>query len=763
MILRGMTLLTLFLCAQSAAPPFSCDSSKLPLCDARLPIGARVKDLVSRLSLDEKIQQLVNTAASIPRLNISAYEWWSEALHGISRHGKGINFGAGPVKSATMFPQVILTAASFDANLWYRVAQAIGEEGRAVYNAGQAKGLTFWAPNINIFRDPRWGRGQETPGEDPLVAGKYSVAYVRGIQGDSFEGGELKDGRLKASACCKHYTAHDLDNWKGVTRYVFDAKVSKQDLADTYQPPFRACVEEGRASGIMCAYNRVNGVPSCADYNLLTETARKQWGFQGYIVSDCDAVAVIHDQQGYAKQPEDAVADVLQAGMDIDCGSYLLKHTNSAVARNKTLEQHIDRALTNLFSIRIRLGLFNGDPSKLEYGKISPAQICSKAHLDLALEAAQSGIVLLKNDAKLLPFQKAHQNASIAVIGPHANSTEPFLGNYEGFPCGNTTILEALQKYNSLSTVRYHPGCESVNCTSDRLIDEAVSVAKEADYVVMVMGLDQTIEREKLDRLELGLPGNQENFVIRVAKVAKRPLVLVLLCGGPVDVSFAKENPKIGGILWAGYPGEAGGVAVAQTLFGDNNPGGKLPVTWYPKEFVRVAMTDMRMRPEPSTYYPGRTYRFYTGPKVFEFGHGLSYTEHSYEFVSVKPHNISVNRKSGRHGQARSATVSGLGAAKACKEMKLEVQVKVKNRGDMESKHAVLLFVRDNKGRRLVGFQSVSLREEESKEIGFVVRPCEHLSRANEDGVMVIEEGTLNLEVGDEVYTVDVFFPSLKF
>ncbi|KAK6130704.1 hypothetical protein DH2020_035558 [Rehmannia glutinosa] len=746
------TIFFLFLSAESLNPPFSCDPSNpstnsLPFCNTLLPISARVKDLVSRLTLDEKIQQLVNTAAAVPRLNISAYEWWSEALHGVSRHGKGVSFN-GAITSATMFPQIILAAASFDSHLWYRVAQAIGEEGRAVFNAGQAKGMTFWAPNINIFRDPRWGRGQETPGEDPLVAGKYSVAYVRGIQGDSFEGGQLKDGHLKASACCKHFTAHDLDNWNGVTRYVFDAKVSKQDLADTYQPPFKACVQEGQASGIMCAYNRVNGVPTCADYNLLTETARQQWGFQGYIASDCDAVAIMHDQQGYAKEPEDAVADVLKAGMDVNCGSYLKKYTKSAVAKNKDLVLDIDRALVNLFSIRMRLGLFNGDPKNLKYGKIDSNQVCSKNHLDLALESAKSGIVLLKNDAGLLPFPK-YQNISLAVIGPNANTSTTFLGNYEGLPCRNITILQALEKYYSISS-KYHRGCNFVNCTSAS-VDEAVDVAKRADYVVLVMGLDQTAEREKYDRLELGLPGNQENLVTSVANAAKRPVVLVLLCGGPVDVSFAKENPKIGSILWAGYPGEAGGIAVAETL---------LPVTWYPKDFIKVPMTDMRMRPDPSTGYPGRTYRFYDGPTVFEFGYGLSYTKYSYEFISVS-HNKSFINSS---GSFRSVSVSELGR-QSCDTMIFSAKLKVNNDGEMDGKHPVLLFVRGKNGgnngkpgKRLVGFQSVSLGSGESQEIEFVVSPCEHFSHGDENGVMVVEEGGFYLVLGDEECSINVVF-----
>ncbi|KAG6422973.1 hypothetical protein SASPL_113356 [Salvia splendens] len=707
--------------AQSdATPPFSCDPStpstnSLPFCNASLAVAARAKDLVSRLTLDEKVQQLVNNAPSVPRLNVSAYEWWSEALHCVSRHGKGISFG-GAIKSATMFPQIILSAASFDSSLCEM--QAIGKESRAFFNGGQGKGMTFWAPNINILRDPRWGRGQETAGEDPLVAGKYAVAYVRGLQGDRFEGGEImREGRLMASACCKHYTAHDLDNWNGVDRYSFDAKVTKQDMTDTFQPPFKACVEQGKASGIMCAYNRVNGIPSCADRNLLTATARQQWGFEGYIASDCDAVAIIHDPQGYAKEPEDAVAAVLKA----------------AVERKKVSESDIDRALLNLFSIRMRLGHFNGNPRMLQYGAINATSVCSNDHQDLALEAARSSIVLLKNEAALLPFSKT-STKSLALIGPNANSSAIFTGNYEGYPCKTVSILQALDNLYNIPT-KFVQGCEFANCTSVSA-DAAVAIAKVADHF---MGLDQSLEREKLDRVELGLPRPQEDLITAVAEAAVKPVVLVLLCGGPVDVSFAKKNPKIGSILWAGYPGEAGGVAVAQTLFGDNNPGGKLPVTWYPKEFSKVAMTDMRMRPDPSQGYPGRTYRFYTGPTVYEFGYGLSYTNYTYKVISVSRGSLFLNSSSAVK-KSGLISVSELGS-KGCESIKFSAQVRVTNHGSMAGKHPVLLFVRSNNlgsggtRRQLVEFKTVALSQGETKDIGFDISPCESFSHADEDGI----------------------------
>ncbi|KAL8058449.1 hypothetical protein ABFX02_03G019000 [Erythranthe guttata] len=760
-ILFAVLLLLRLRLTASAPPPFSCDASDpktktFGFCKANLPIDERVHDLITRLTIDEKISQLVNSAPAIPRLGISAYEWWSEALHGVSGYGLGVSFN-GTIKGATSFPQVILSASTFDSNLWYRIGQAIGKEARAMYNQGQVKGMAFWAPNVNIFRDPRWGRGHETPGEDPLVAGKYAVAFVRGIQGDNYnndkvEGQENNNSILQASACCKHFTAYDLDNWKGVSRLGFDAKVTKQDLADTYQPPFKSCIQEGRASGIMCAYNRVNGVPNCADYDLLTKTARGEWGFQGYIVSDCNAVAVIHDVHKYAKLPEDAVADVLKAVLVLYVGLF----------RNlkKMLESDIDRALHNLFSVQMRLGFFNGNPKTQPFGKIGPDQACTQEHQQLALKAAHNGIVLLKNSNNRLPLSKT---SSLAVIGPNANNAYVLLGNYEGRPCKSVEVFRAIQSYAPNAT--YEGGCKDVNCAVAD-VASAVRMAKEADDVVLVMGLNYSLETEDHDRVDLVLPGQQEGLIRAVAAASKKPVVLVLICGGPVDVSFAKDDPKIGSILWVGYPGEAGGIALADILYGQHNPGGKLPVTWYPKDFIKIPMTDMRMRPDPSSGYPGRTYRFYNGPKVFEFGYGLSYTTHSYEFIPSTPNTLHLNQltpTSQTTNETNSLSVSKIGANN-CEKLKFSTHVGVKNTGNMPGKHPVLLFVRHERNsnitgrplKQLVGFESVSLNVGESGEIEFVLDPCEHLSTANEDGDMVIEEGYRYLVVEDKEYSINI-------
>uniref|UniRef100_A0A7N0V7L5 Uncharacterized protein n=1 Tax=Kalanchoe fedtschenkoi TaxID=63787 RepID=A0A7N0V7L5_KALFE len=404
---------------------------------------------------------------------------------------------------------------------------------------------------------------------------------ARGGSAGDWKGGSLKGGSLLASACCKHFTAYDLERWNGIDRFQFNAQVTAQDLADTFQPPFQSCIQQARASGIMCAYNRVNGVPNCADHSLLTNVARQQWRFNGYITSDCDAVAIIYESHKYTKTPEDAAADVLKAGSvnvfillfyldGIDCGLYFKKHTKSAVQQKKLATSDIDRALRNLFAVRMRLGLFNGDPRNLPFGKIGPTEVCSQEHQNLALEAARHGIVLLKNDAKLLPLPKSNA-ISLAVIGPQANADNATTvqGNYYGPPCKSVTPLQALKSY--VKNIKYQTGCNDVACG---YLDAgpALNLAKEVDYVVLVMGLDQGQEAESRDRYSLLLPGNQQKLIISVADIAKKPVVLVLLSGGPLDITFAKNHPKIGSILWAGYPGEAGGTAIAEIIFGDHNP-----------------------------------------------------------------------------------------------------------------------------------------------------------------------------------------------
>ncbi|KAJ1270340.1 hypothetical protein BS78_06G046500 [Paspalum vaginatum] len=739
------------LAAASNPPPFSCGPSSseasegYAFCDAALAPAQRAADLVSRLTPAEKVAQLGDQAAGVPRLGVPAYKWWNEALHGLATSGRGLHFdAAGGVRAATSFPQVLLAAAAFDDDLWLRIGQAIGREARALFNVGQAEGLTIWSPNVNIFRDPRWGRGQETPGEDPAVASRYAVAFVRGLQGNS---SSPSPALLQTSACCKHATAYDLEDWNGVARYSFVARVTAQDLEDTFNPPFRSCVVDGKASCVMCAYTAVNGVPSCANADLLTGTVRGDWGLDGYVASDCDAVAIMRDAQRYAPTPEDAVAASLKAGLDIDCGSYVQQHATAAIQEGKLTEQDVDKALTNLFAVRMRLGHFDGDPRANVYGALGAADICTPEHRNLALEAAQDGIVLLKNDGGILPLDRSSV-ASAAAIGPNANDGAALIANYFGPPCESITPLKGLQSY--VGDVRFLAGCNSAACDA-AATDQAVALASSADYVFLFMGLSQRQESEGKDRTSLLLPGMQQSLVTAVASAAKRPVVLVLLSGGPVDITFAQSDPKVGAILWAGYPGQAGGLAIARVLFGDHNPGGRLPVTWYPEEFTKVPMTDMRMRADPATGYPGRSYRFYQGDTVYKFGHGLSYSTFSRRLLSstktVLTAALSRETLTAEEGSTGYYHVDDIGAD-GCEQLKFPATVEVRNHGPMDGKHSALMFLRwpNREGGRpasqLIGFRSQHLKAGETASLRFDISPCEHFSRVREDGRKVIDRGS---------------------
>ncbi|KAF7809507.1 putative beta-D-xylosidase 6 [Senna tora] len=759
-------------------PDFPCKPlrhSSYPFCNTSLHTSTRAHSLVSLLTLPEKILLLSNDASSVPRLGIPAYEWWSESLHGIAPNGPGVSF-SGTIPSATSFPQVIVTAASFNRSLWSLIGSAIAIEARAMYNVGQA-GLTFWAPNINIFRDPRWGRGQETPGEDPMVTSAYAIEYVRALQGANWKGsGETRNGfgekrvlsdngaesddGLMVSACCKHYTAYDLEKWSDLTRYTFNAVVSEQDLEDTYQPPFRSCIQQGKASCLMCSYNAVNGVPACASEDLL-ELARNSWDFQGYITSDCDAVATVYEYQKYTKSAEDAVADVLKAGVDINCGSFMLQHTQSAIEQGKVKEEELDRALVNLFTVQMRLGLFDGDPRRGQFGKLGPQDVCSPQHKALALEAARQGIVLLKNDKNFLPLNKNGVN-TLAVIGPMA-TTSKLGGGYSGTPCSSKSLYEGLKEY--AKRISYASGCFDVSCSSEDGFDKAIHTAEEADYVVIVAGLDTTQESEDLDRVSLLLPGKQASLVSSVAAASKCPVILVLTGGGPLDVSFAERNPQIASILWVGYPGEAGGKALAEIIFGEANPAGRLPMTWYPESFTKIPMSDMRMRADPTRGYPGRTYRFYTGSRVYGFGHGLSYSTFSYKFLSA-PNKIVLSRtfKDGSikgilsqiGKQVYEVNYIPIDKMQNCNSLKFSAQISVMNLGELDGSHVVMLFSRGPQGLKgspethLIGFIRVHTISYQSTETSILVDPCEHFSFVDENGKRI-----LPLEKPDGSFTWD--------
>ncbi|KAL1832586.1 hypothetical protein ACET3Z_002237 [Daucus carota] len=743
------------ICAQTGESrrPFACDPSNamtksLPFCTVSLHIRDRVRDLIGRLTLQEKIGLLVNNAAPVPRLGMLGYEWWSEALHGVSDVGPGTKFG-GDFPGATSFPQVITTAASFNDSLWERIGQVVSDEGRAMYNGGKA-GLTFWSPNVNIFRDPRWGRGQETPGEDPVVAARYGARYVKGLQSP-------QGNRLKVAACCKHYTAYDLDNWNHVDRFHFNAQVSEQDLEDTYNVPFKACVQEGQVASVMCSYNQVNGIPTCADPNLLKNTIRGAWRLNGYIVSDCDSVGVLYENQHYTATPEDAVAATIKAGLDLDCGPYLAVFTEGAIKQGKLSEADVNTALLNTLTVQMRLGMFDGP--RQPYANLGPRDVCTPDHQQLALEAARQGIVLLKNQ-KTSPPLSTRLHPTVAVIGPNSDVTVTMIGNYAGVACDYTTPVQGIARY--VHTI-HEAGCTDVACNSNQQFGAAEEAARRADATVLVMGLDQSVEAEARDRVSLLLPGHQQELISRVALASKGPTILVIMSGGPVDIDFAKADPRISAIIWAGYPGQEGGTAIADVLFGMTNPGGKLPMTWYPESYLaQVPMTNMDMRANPAKGYPGRTYRFYKGPVIYPFGHGLSYTTFVHKLANSPPTSISVPFAANKMMKNSTMLTTGLKVTHTnCNALALGIHIDVHNTGTMDGTHTVLAFASPPAGKwindkQLVGFEKVHVVAGAQERVKVHIDVCKHLSVADEFGVRRIPMGDHTLHVGDLKHSVSL-------
>jgi len=529
-----------------------------------------------------QIALLVNSASAVPSQSLPAYEWWSEALHGVGG-SPGVSF-APPTPSATSFPQVITTSHSFNPALMQAIGSAISTEGRVFNNVGHA-GNTFWAPNINIFRDPRWGRGHESPGEDPFLSSVYATQFVRGMQ-------EGEDDRyLKTSACCKHFAAYSVENlYNGTHRHNFDAHVTKQDMADTYLPAFEACVVKGKASALMCSYNSINGVPACADVGLLTGVARERWGFDGYVTSDCGAISDIWKRHNYTDSPEGACAVALQAGCDLDCSTFYQEHCPEAMAKGMIDEGDLDKALGHLLRVQFRLGLFDSLEEQV-YTKYGLEKVNSEEHQALALEAARQGMVLLKNEGGFLPLsveeeemeevgeeeallktallrrerrerqlhrgQRAEGVLSMAVIGPHADAMDALLGNYQGVPPFIISPIEGLRKY--VPDAVLVEGCGINSTLPGDQMSAAEAAARKADVVVLVLGLDLTIENEGVDRTSIVLPPPQVELAGRVLEAAEdggKRVVVVLIAGGAVDVGFLKEDGRVAAMVFAGYPGK---------------------------------------------------------------------------------------------------------------------------------------------------------------------------------------------------------------
>ncbi|MEI6885110.1 MAG: glycoside hydrolase family 3 C-terminal domain-containing protein, partial [Bacteroidota bacterium] len=594
--------------------------------DPKLPVETRVNDLVSRMSLKEKVLQMQNNAPAIERLGIPAYNWWSECLHGVARNG-----------IATVFPQAIGMAATWDPALIYREADVISTEARAKYyecsskgKRGIYQGLTFWSPNINIFRDPRWGRGQETYGEDPFLTGRIGIAFVKGLQGNDPK-------YFKVIATAKHYAVHSGPEPE---RHSFDAWCSESDLYNTYLPAFEALIRQGKAYSVMGAYNRFWSQPCCASDLLLDKILRKKWGFSGYVTSDCGAIWDIY--HGHKLQPDSIRASVLgvKAGCDLTCGDEY-ESLVSAIGKGYISESEIDVSLKRLFTARFRLGLFDPD-SLVPWAKIKPTDNNTPEHNQLALKVAEESIVLLKNDKKTLPFGKSVKK--IAVIGPYADRLSVLLGNYCGTPSAPVNFLAGIREVaGSKIEVLYSKGVDGLEDAASKQNDkngkaaptpteleaQALQIAGNADAIVFVGGISPYLEGEEMDvavpgfsggdRTSLDLPANQSNMLKKLSWLGK-PAVLVLTNGSALSIT--REALDIPAIVEAWYPGQQGGKALAEVLFGLYNPAGRLPVTFYSSADELPPFTEYSMK--------GRTYKYFTGKPLYPFGYGLSYATFAY-------------------------------------------------------------------------------------------------------------------------------------
>lgn len=676
-----------------------------PYLNPSLSVDARVRDLLARLTLDEKISQLWHTAPAIDRLGIPAYNWWNEALHGVGRNGR-----------ATIFPQAIGLGATWDPSLLGRVAGAISDEGRAKYHAalkrngfsGQYQGLTFWSPNINIFRDPRWGRGQETYGEDPFLTGELGAAFVRGLQGD--------DPRyLKAAACAKHYAVHSGPE---ADRHRFDARVSMKDLRETYLPAFKKLVTEAKVESVMGAYNRVNGEPCNASPLLLEHILRGEWGFAGHVVSDCWAIDDLHGGHGFTEDPVESVAISIKRGCDLECGCRFDK-AKDAIQRGLLTEADVDRALARTLATRFKLGMFD-PPARVPYARASMRIVNSPGHRELAYRAALESLVLLRNEGATLPL--GDDVKSIFITGPYAADQNVLLGNYNGMSDSLTTLLEGIvARVPEGVNVNYRMGCMPTQPNANAM-NYAVHEAAAADVIIACMGISPQLEGEEGeaiaspslgDRDALDLPAPQQAFLKQLIASGKK--VVLVLCGGS-PIALGEFAEQAHAILFAWYPGQEGGRAVGDALFGVESPSGKLPIT-FPKSVDQLPPFD-------DYAMAGRTYRYMDEEPLYPFGFGLSYARFEYRNLKVRP------KKDGA-----------------------SVSVTVRNTGDVEAEEVVQVYVTQPKRAvatpraSLVAFTRVRLAPGRSKAVTLALGR-EAFEYVEADGALVFAPGEFVVHAG---------------
>ena len=674
-----------------------------------LPFGDRVKDLILHLTLEEKVGLMSHPAKGVPRLGIPAYNYWSEALHGVARNGR-----------ATVFPQAIAMAATWDPDLVLKVGSAIGDEARAKYHEAlrrkghtdQYQGLTFWSPNVNLFRDPRWGRGQETWGEDPFFSGKMASAFVKGLQGDHPK-------YLKAAACAKHYAVHSGPENQ---RHTFNAVVSRRELYDSYLPSFKTLVQEAGVESVMGAYNRTLGEPCCASKLLLEDILRGEWGFEGHVVSDCGALGDIHLNHKVTPDAAESAALALKNGCDLGCDT-VYDEIPEAIRRGLITEADVDRALERTLGTRFKLGMFD-PPDEVPFTLISMDVVSSPEHRALSYQAAVESIVLLKNRNKILPIKPTTKK--ILVTGPTATSLEVLLGNYYGFNDTMSTILEGITgRLPEGMGMEYHPGTLLAHPSAIEK-NWSFGMAQEAELTIACVGISPFLEGEEGeslltprngDRDRIDLPRCQVDFIKKLA-IHGAKIILVVTGGSPIALGEVEDMVEAALFVW--YPGMEGGKAVADVLFGDVSPSGKLPVT-FPRSLDQIP-------PFEDYSMTGRTYRYMMDDPLYPFGYGLSYSRFTYSDLTLSKPKIGIGET-------------------------FDFEVTVKNIGDCTAAEVVQFYLSDLEAstivpqRHLIGFQRVTLEPNARSKVKFTITK-EMLSFINEDGKSVVEAGEFRLEVG---------------
>lgn len=682
--------------------------------DQRLSFEERAADLVSRMTLEEKADQMMHSAPAIPRLNLPAYNWWNEALHGIARSG-----------TATVFPQAIALGATFDANLIYRVADAISDEARAMYqvaiNQGyheQYGGLTFWSPNVNIFRDPRWGRGQETYGEDPFLTGQLGAAFVRGMQGDDSH-------YLKTAACAKHFVVHSGPE---KLRHEFDAVVSAKDLNETYLPAFHNLVNAG-VEAVMCAYNATDGEPCCANHYLLQDVLVNRWGFKGHILSDCWAITDFYSKSGhhFSADAAEASAAAVKNGVVLNCGNSYGSLVD-AVKRGLITEAEIDQALSHLLVTRFKLGLFDPNDDN-PYAQIGPEVINSSAHRALAREVARKGVVLLKNNG-VLPLR--NDLSKYFITGPNAANVDALIGNYYGVNPDMVTFLEGISGAIAPgSQLQYRTGI-LLDRPNTNPADWTTGNAAGSDANFAVLGITGALEGEEGaaiasdhagDMLEYIIPPHQIEFLRKLKRGHDKPVIAIITGGCPLNLTEVQEIADA--VIMAWYPGEEGGNAVADIIFGKTSPSGRLPVT-FPKSLDQLP-------PYEDYNMTGRTYRYMDAEPLYPFGYGLTYTTFNYSDLHLSMNAIQPDGST-------TATVT------------------VQNTGEYASDEVVQLYIHDEAGSAptplfsLKGVKRIHLKPGEKTQVSFQIG-TEQLALVLNDGSKKVETGTFKVCLGGSLPT----------